>query len=98
MERKDAESIGDLLRRAIEENQAAFRFDDIEAMNAWPKVVGHEVARKTMRPFIKNGVMTIRVPSPPLRQELNMMRSAIARAINSEVGKEVVKDLRFVGG
>ena len=97
MERKEAESIGDLLRQAIEENQSAFRFDDIEAMNAWPKVVGRSVAEKTMRPYIKNGKMTIRVPSPPLRQELNMMRSAIARAINTEVGKEVVKELRFTG-
>lgn len=97
MERKEAESLGDLLRQAIEENQSAFRFDEINAMNAWPKVIGEAVARKTMRPFIKDGRMTIRVPSPPLRHELNMMRSAIAKAINSDIGKEVVKELRFVG-
>lgn len=97
MERKEAESLGDLLRKAIEENQAAFRFDEMEAINAWPVVIGNSVASKTLRPYIKNGVMTIRVPSPPLRHELNMMRSAIARAINNEVGKEVISELKFVG-
>lgn len=97
IERKEAESLGDLLRKAIEENQAAFRFDEINAINAWPKVIGQTVASRTLRPFIKNGVMTIRVPSAPLRHELNMMRSAIAKAINSEVGKEVVKELKFAG-
>lgn len=96
MERKEAESIGDLLRREIEENQAAFRFDEIEAINAWPKVIGSSVAIKTLRPYIKDGKMTIKVPSAPLRHELNMMRTAISKAINTEVGKEVVKDLKFI--
>lgn len=97
MERKEAQSLGEVLRQAIEENQSAFRFDEINAVNAWPKVIGGQIAAKTMRPFIKDGVMTIRVPAAPLRQELNMLRSQIARAINAEVGKEVVRELRFKG-
>lgn len=97
MERKEAVSLGDLLRKEIEENQSTFRFDDINAINAWPKIVGHTVASKTKRPFIKDGRMTIQVDSPPLRHELNMMRTTIAKAINAEIGKEVVKELKFVG-
>lgn len=97
MDRKEAESLGEVLRQAIEENQSAFRFDEINAINAWPKVVGKDVAHKTMRPYIKDGRMTIRVPSPPLRHELNMMRSVIAKAINNEIGKDIVKELRFIG-
>lgn len=97
MEHKEAESLADVLRQAIEENQSAFRFDEMEAINAWPRVIGQDMAKKTMRPYIRNGRMIIRVPSPPLRQELNMMRSAIAKAINAEVGKEIVTDLRFTG-
>ena len=97
MKRTEACSLGDLLRQAIEENQSAFRFDEINAIKAWPKVVGSAVASKCMRPFIKDGVMSIRVPAAPLRHELNMMRSQIAQAINSEIEKEIVKELRFIG-
>ena len=97
MQRVEAQSLGDLLRQAIEENQSAFRFDEINAINAWPKVIGGGIASKTMRPYIKGGVMTIRVPAAPLRQELNMVRSRLAAAINAEVGKDIVKELRFVG-
>ena len=97
MKRTEAQSIGDLLRVAIEENQSAFRFDEINAIRAWPAVIGEAIASRTMRPFIRAGVMTVRVPSAPLRQELNMMRSMIARAINAETGKDTVKELRFVG-
>lgn len=97
MKRREPESLGDVLRQAIEENRSAFRFDEMTAISTWPVIVGREVASRTMRPFIKDGVMTIRVPAAPLRQELNMMRSKLARAINAEVGKDVVKELRFSG-
>lgn len=97
MERINAQSLGDLLRQAVEESQGAFRFDEINAINAWPAVIGPAIAAKTTKPYIKKGVMTIRVPSAPLRHELNMMRTAIAAAINREIDKEIVKDLRFTG-
>ena len=97
MERREAKSLGELLREAVEENQAAVRFDDINAINAWPVVIGEGIASKTMKPYIKDGVMTIRVPSAPLRHELNMMRSRLAKAINAEIEKEVVKEIRFKG-
>lgn len=97
MERHEAKSIGELLREAIEENQSAFRFDEMTAINYWPVVIGADIASRTGRPFIRDGVMTVRVGAAPLRQELNMMRSAIARAINQHTGKETVKELRFIG-
>lgn len=97
MQRIEPQSIGDLLRQAIEENRAAFRYDEISAINAWPKVIGAAIAAKTLKPAIRAGVMTIRVPAAPLRHELNMLRSRLAAAINAEVGRDVVKELKFTG-
>lgn len=97
MERKEAQSIGDLLRQEIENSRLSPLLDELNAAKAWPRVVGKDVASRTLRPFIQNGVMTIRVPSAPLRQELSMMRSSLIGALNAEVGKNVVKELRFRG-
>lgn len=97
MKRTEAESIGDLLRRAIEQSRSGPLLDEIDSVNAWPKVIGLELAAKTMRPMMKKGVMTIRVPSAPLRQELNMMRSMLAQALNAETGKPTVTELKFIG-
>lgn len=97
MQRHEAESLGDILRRAIDESNATERLDEWEAVKSWPIVVGEELARKTSKPVMKNGRMTIGVPSAPLRHELNMMRSHFAAAINREVGKDIVKELEFRG-
>lgn len=96
MKRYETESIGDILRQAIEESRNSRRYAEISAINTWPKVIGRELAAKTMRPVVKNGVMTIKVPAAPLRQELNMARSALAAAINKEIGKEIISEIKFI--
>ena len=96
MRRYEPESIGDILRQAIEESHNSNRYAELEAINSWPRVVGGSIASKTLRPTVKNGVMTVKVPAAPLRQELNMMRSTIAEAINRHVGKDIIKELKFI--
>lgn len=96
MKRYESESIGDILRQAIEESQNSRRFAEISAVNAWPRIIGSELAAKTLRPTVKNGVMTIKVPAAPLRQELNMHRTSLAKALNDEVGKEIISEIRFI--
>ena len=97
MERYEPQSVGDLMRKAVEESLTAPRYDELNAIHAWPKVIGADLASKAGRPYMNKGKMTIRVAAAPLRQELNMMRSQIAAAINAEVGKPTVKELRFIG-
>ena len=96
MKRYEAESIGDILRQAIEESQNSRRYAEITAINAWPVVIGQDLSRKTLKPTVKNGVMTVKVPSAALRQELNMMRSPLAAAINKHVGKPIITELKFI--
>lgn len=95
MEKHEAQSVGEILRQALEESMGASRLDEFNAVNAWPRIIGPKIASQTSRPYINKGIMTIRVESAPLRHELNMMRSEIANAINREIGKDIVKDLKF---
>ena len=95
MQRKNICSVGDVLRQAIEENNMSGRMAEIEAAAAWPSIVGAHVASMTLRPYVKQGAMTIRVPDAGLRQELMMNRSALIREFNRIVGQEVIKSLRF---
>lgn len=96
MKRYQAESIGDILRQALEDGSNSRRYAEITAINSWPGVVGATLAAKTLRPVVKNGVMTIKVPSATLRQELNMMRTALTEAVNNEVGKPAITEIKFI--
>nr|QIM10853.1 hypothetical protein Muribac1_0620 [uncultured Muribaculaceae bacterium] len=98
MERKDSQSIGDVLRLAFQENCMQGRLDECRAVDIWPEIVGPAIAVQCRRPFVAKGIMTVGVPNASLRNELSMNRSLLIRAINRHLGKETVTQIRFVSG
>ncbi|MDE6409968.1 MAG: DUF721 domain-containing protein [Muribaculaceae bacterium] len=95
MKRTEPESIGDVLRLTIQESNMTGRLDECKAIDLWPQLMGENMARRMSRPRVSCGVMVVYVDSAVLRQELNMRRSGIIEAINSRLGKEVIKMIRF---
>lgn len=96
MERKESQSIGDVLRIAFQENCMQDRLDEMKAINLWPAVIGMENAAACRRPIVYGGVMTVGVPNASLRHELSMNRSAIRNALNSMIGKNSISEIRFI--
>ena len=95
MKRTEPESIGDVLRLTIQESNMTGRLDECKAIDLWPQLMGENMARRMSRPRVSCGVMVVYVDSAVLRQELNMRRSGIIEAINSRLGKKVIKMIRF---
>ncbi|MDE5807587.1 MAG: DUF721 domain-containing protein [Muribaculaceae bacterium] len=95
MKRTEPESIGDVLRLTIQESNMTGRLDECRAIEIWPQVIGETLARRMSRPSVSNGVMVVYVDSAALRHELTMHRSRLIEGINSHLGKEVIKSLRF---
>lgn len=96
MERKESQSIGDILRLAFQENCMQSRLDECKAVDLWPAIVGPALASQCRRPTVSKGLMTVGVPNAALRNELSMNRSSLVRAINAGLGKQTITDIRFV--
>ena len=95
MERRDAVTVGDVLRECLEKSSMQGKIDEVRACDAFPLVVGSHIASMCGRPYVRTGVMTIGTPNASLRSELNMSRGRIVKGINGILGKEVVKELLF---
>lgn len=95
MKRTESESIGDILRRTIQEANLKDTLDEGKAADLWPVLMGPHIASRTTRPRVSAGVMVIYVDSASLRNELNMNRTAMIKAINEHLGREVIKEIRF---
>lgn len=96
MKRIEPQSIGDVLRLTIQESEMAGKLDERRAIELWAPLVGDYMARQCGRPTVRNGVMTVSVPGAPLRNELTMSRSILIRLINEKLGKQVIKEIRFI--
>lgn len=97
MDYKEIRSIGDVLRQTIEETDMQSRLDELRAAELWPQIIGEHVASLTMKPFVRSGVMTIRVVDAALRNELSMHRTRLINEFNRIMGKEVIHAIRFTG-
>ncbi len=71
------------------------RLDEVRACDAFPIVVGNQIASLCQRPYMKNGIMTIKTSNASLRSELNMSRGRIMKGINEIMEKDVVKEILF---
>ncbi|MDE6009738.1 MAG: DUF721 domain-containing protein [Muribaculaceae bacterium] len=96
MKRTESQSIGDILRLALQENCMHTRLDECRAVELWQVILGADLARLCRRPFVKEGVMCVGVPDAALRHELAMNRSRLRDAINREIGKETIIEIRFI--
>ena len=60
------------------------------------EVVGETIAEHTEAVSVEHGVLFIRAESSTWSQELQLKKKEILSKINSKVGKQTIKDLRFI--
>ncbi|NOZ04604.1 MAG: DUF721 domain-containing protein [FCB group bacterium] len=66
------------------------------ALVHWNAVVGPVIAQKTEAVSIEHGVLVVKTQSPTWRQELQFKKQEILMKLNKQLGKNIVKDIRFV--
>jgi len=66
------------------------------ALNIWNEVVGETVAKNTLPERVEHGIIIVKVSSPTWRQELFFQKNEIIKKINKNIGKNVIKDIRFI--
>lgn len=61
----------------------------------WEKLMGTMISNHTRSLFLRNGVLTIEVNSASLRTELSYAREKIKNSLNSEIGENLITDIRL---
>lgn len=86
-------SLGEAIEEFLEQYKHIDRINEAEIVNAWPAVMGPNIAKLTHSVFYKNGKLIIQLKNATLRQELSMQRSRITAALNKYLGSESIKNV-----
>jgi predicted nucleic acid-binding Zn ribbon protein len=88
------------LKIAIDSMLRKFGIDNAiaqnKALNIWSEIVGDSVAKNTVAEKVEHGVVIVKVSSPAWRQELHFQKKEIIQKINNTIGKNVIRDIRFI--
>ena len=66
------------------------------AIAIWCEVVGDRVSKNTEPVSVEHGVITVSVSNPTWRQELLFKHQDIIQELNNRLGKNTIKEIRFI--
>ena len=64
-------------------------------ITSWGELVGERIAKVTQAQRVENGTLFVTVANAPWRAELTMRRFEIVEKINTAIGKQIIKEIRF---
>ena len=88
-------SIGDAVKEFLQSQGFTEKIEQADVIRMWPEIVGEQVASMTEAKRISKGLLTVKVADSAWRNELVYMRETLRRKINSRIGKDLVKDIKF---
>ncbi|MGL4292844.1 MAG: DUF721 domain-containing protein [Bacteroidales bacterium] len=95
MNRRNTESIGDVIRAFLKDANLESKIFEQKLLRVWPEVLGDEMASYTASLYIRNKTLYVQLTSSVLRNELMMCRSRLVKSLNEKVGAEVINNIIF---
>jgi predicted nucleic acid-binding Zn ribbon protein len=89
------DDIGSIIGNVIENLNMRNKLNISNIFNCWEKIVGTEIYKKTKPQKIARGILYISVTTSTWANELSLMSGQLIEKINSFIGEEVVKSIRF---
>ena len=91
-----AVSLKDALQDFFRSQGFERKISEAEVLEYWPNAVGGTIAAKTEALKMKEGILTIKVEDAVWRNELVYLRMDFREKINNKIGRELIKDIKFV--
>jgi predicted nucleic acid-binding Zn ribbon protein len=89
-------TVKDAINQLLKHYQLQSRFNETYLEAFWAKMMGHTIASRTKRLYVKERILYIEIESAPLRSELVNAKSKMITRINEDMGTSVIDDVVFV--
>ena len=66
------------------------------AILIWEEIVGKTIASNTTAETVEHGILTVKTANPSWRQELVFKKQDIIERLNTKLGKNTIREIRFI--
>ena len=93
MRGNNTSDVGSIIRKIMKNPKLANRMDILDALCVWNDLIGKDLQKFILSAKIYKGNLHIKLSSSALRNELSYQKTELIQKINSNLGKEIVKDI-----
>lgn len=91
----EIDNIGNIIKDVVKKMDIKKKLNISNIFNRWEEIVGMEISKKAKPERITRGILYISVTTSTWANELSLMSGQLIQKINSFIGEEVVKNIRF---
>ena len=95
MKRTEAKNVGQIINDLLQKENLDVALNEHRASALWPQIVGDGINRYTISRSVRDGVMTVRLSSASLANELMLIRASIIQRINEALGRDIIHEIIF---
>lgn len=93
---KEPEKIGGSILDALSKMGIAERLRKQQAVTRWKEIVGETITAQTEALKIDGDTLVVKVYQAAWRQQLIFLKDELLAKLGVEIGKDLIKDIRFV--
>jgi hypothetical protein len=92
-----AVSLKDAINEFFKANRLEKRFTETSIPIIWKEMMGETISSRTLKIFVNDHELFIKLSSSPLKNELMMSKNKIIERINQEIGEQgYIREIRFL--
>ncbi len=95
MRKNNETTLGEAIKAYLKAMGLDRKLKENQLVNSWEETLGKAVANSTERMYINNRVLFVQLNSSIIRQELQMMKTALIARLNQNVGEQIISDIVF---
>ncbi|WP_117884074.1 DUF721 domain-containing protein [Aureibaculum luteum] len=88
-------SIKDVMDNVLQDNKLQKGIDLVLIKEAWEEVMGSGVVSYTSDVQFRNGILTVKLNSSVLREELSYGKEKIVKLLNEKLNKMLIKSVKL---
>lgn len=91
--RSGLSDIGKAIRQMLEQYKLTRKFDEASLIESWPQLVGPLISKHTVKLYIRDKVLFVRLDSPGIKHDLRFSKDKILEILQKEYGSDVISDI-----
>lgn len=93
MRKTDTERIDKVIDAVFRQMGVSQKMKEMRVVNAWPEIIGKNIARSTKKVSIYNRTLFLHMSSPAVKNELLMLKSALVKAVNDFSKEDLIDEV-----